>query len=43
MVGPRQVGKTSVLERTFASHAYVSLGVAARADLPSPQPASPRA
>jgi hypothetical protein len=38
MTGPRQVGKTSVLERTFASHTYVSLDVAAHAEMAETRP-----
>ncbi len=38
VVGPRQVGKTSVLERTFASHTYVSLDVAAHAEMAETRP-----
>jgi len=32
LVGPRQVGKTSLLERIFPEHRYVSLDVAANAE-----------
>lgn len=38
VVGPRQVGKTSVLERTFPGHAYVSLDVAAHAEMAETRP-----
>jgi predicted AAA+ superfamily ATPase len=38
MVGPRQVGKTSVLERSFTSHSYVSLDVAAHAEMAETRP-----
>ena len=38
VVGPRQVGKTSVIERTFASFAYVSLDVAANAEMAETRP-----
>jgi len=38
MVGPRQVGKTSVLERTFADFEYVSLDVAANAEMAETRP-----
>ncbi|MFZ5770565.1 MAG: AAA family ATPase, partial [Thermodesulfobacteriota bacterium] len=38
MVGPRQVGKTSVLERCFPSHSYVSLDVAAHAEMAETRP-----
>ncbi len=39
VVGPRQVGKTSLVERVFASHSYVSLDVAALAELAETRPA----
>lgn len=38
VVGPRQVGKTSVIERTFASLDYVSLDVAANAEMAETRP-----
>ncbi len=38
MVGPRQVGKTSVLERTFADIEYISLDVAAHAEMAETRP-----
>jgi len=38
VVGPRQVGKTSVIERTFASFDYVSLDVAANAEMAETRP-----
>ena len=38
LVGPRQVGKTSVLERTFSSYSYVSLDVAANAEMAETRP-----
>jgi hypothetical protein len=38
LVGPRQVGKTSVLERTFPSYRYVSLDVAAHAEMAETRP-----
>ncbi len=38
LVGPRQVGKTSVLERTFTSRTYVSLDVAAHAEMAETRP-----
>jgi predicted AAA+ superfamily ATPase len=38
LVGPRQVGKTSVLERTFAGHDYVALDVAANAEMAETRP-----
>ena len=38
VVGPRQVGKTSVIERTFASLDYVSLDVSANAEMAETRP-----
>jgi predicted AAA+ superfamily ATPase len=38
LVGPRQVGKTSILERTFSSHTYISLDVAAYAEMAETRP-----
>jgi predicted AAA+ superfamily ATPase len=38
LIGPRQVGKTSVLERTFPEYAYVSLDVAANAEMAETRP-----
>ena len=40
LVGPRQVGKTSVIERTFTSagYSYVSLDVAANAEMAETRP-----
>lgn len=38
VVGPRQVGKTSVIERTFPSLDYVSLDVAANAEMAETRP-----
>ena len=38
LVGPRQVGKTSVLERTFSSYSYVSLDMAAQAEMAETRP-----
>lgn len=38
VVGPRQVGKTSVIERTFANYRYVSLDVAANAEMAETRP-----
>jgi len=38
LVGPRQVGKTSILERTFPGYAYVSLDVAANAEVAETRP-----
>lgn len=38
VIGPRQVGKTSVLERAFASLDYVSLDVAANAEMAETRP-----
>lgn len=38
LVGPRQVGKTSLLERTFPEHRYVSLDVAANAEAAETRP-----
>jgi predicted AAA+ superfamily ATPase len=32
LIGPRQVGKTSLLERTFPNNVYVSLDVATNAE-----------
>lgn len=37
--GPRQVGKTSVLERTFSDLPYVSLDIAANAEMAETRPA----
>lgn len=39
VVGPRQVGKTSLLERVFPSFTYVSLDVAANAEMAETRPA----
>lgn len=38
VVGPRQVGKTSVIERTFPSLDYISLDVAANAEMAETRP-----
>ncbi len=38
LVGPRQVGKTSLLERVFSSYRYVSLDVAANAEAAETRP-----
>lgn len=38
LTGPRQVGKTSVLERTFAECSYVSLDTAANAEMADTRP-----
>ncbi len=38
LVGPRQVGKTSLLERTFKEYRYVSLDVAANAEAAETRP-----
>jgi len=38
LVGPRQVGKTSVLERTFPDYEYISLDVAANAEMAETRP-----
>ena len=38
LVGPRQVGKTSVLERTFKDYSYISLDVAAHAEMAETRP-----
>lgn len=38
LVGPRQVGKTSVLERAFPDYEYVSLDVAANAEMAETRP-----
>lgn len=38
LVGPRQVGKTSVLERSFPSYSYVSLDMAAHAEMAETRP-----
>jgi predicted AAA+ superfamily ATPase len=38
LVGPRQVGKTSVLERTFGSLNYVSLDMTAHAEMAETRP-----
>lgn len=38
LVGPRQVGKTTTLERVFPDHAYVSLDVAANAETAETRP-----
>lgn len=38
VVGPRQVGKTSVIERTFASYRYVSLDVSTNAEMAETRP-----
>jgi uncharacterized protein len=38
LVGPRQVGKTSTLERLFPNHGYVSLDVAANAEAAETRP-----
>ncbi len=39
LVGPRQVGKTSLVERTFPDHSYLSLDVAAHAEMAETRPA----
>jgi hypothetical protein len=39
LVGPRQVGKTSVLERTFPGYHYVSLDAASLAEMAETRPA----
>lgn len=39
LVGPRQVGKTSLLERTFPEFRYVSLDVASMAEMAETRPA----
>ena len=39
LVGPRQVGKTSLLERTFPAHRYVSLDLASNAESAETRPA----
>jgi uncharacterized protein len=38
LAGPRQVGKTSVLERTFPGYTYLSLDVAAHAEMAETRP-----
>ncbi len=38
LVGPRQVGKTSILERTFPDYGYVSLDVATNAEAAETRP-----
>jgi hypothetical protein len=38
LVGPRQVGKTSILERLFPDYSYVSLDVAANAEAAETRP-----
>ncbi|MBS3780091.1 MAG: AAA family ATPase, partial [Desulfovermiculus sp.] len=38
LVGPRQVGKTSLLERVFPEYAYVSLDVAVQAEAAETRP-----
>jgi hypothetical protein len=38
LVGPRQVGKTSILEQTFPDYAYVSLDVASNAEVAETRP-----
>lgn len=38
LIGPRQVGKTSLLERVFADFRYVALDVAANAELAETRP-----
>ena len=38
LVGPRQVGKTSILERVFSGYRYVSLDVAAHAEAAETRP-----
>ena len=38
LVGPRQVGKTTLLERIFPDHVYVSLDVAANAEAAETRP-----
>jgi len=38
VVGPRQVGKTSLVERTFPEHDYCSLDVAAHAEMAESRP-----
>lgn len=38
VVGPRQVGKASMIERTFASLDYASLNVAANAEMAETRP-----
>ena len=39
LTGPRQVGKTSLLERLFPEHRYVSLDVASNAEMAETRPA----
>ena len=39
LVGPRQVGKTSLLERTFPGHGYVPLDLASNAEMAETRPA----
>jgi len=38
LIGPRQVGKTSLLEKTFPNHVYVSLDVATNAEAAETRP-----
>jgi len=38
LIGPRQVGKTSILERIFSTYRYVSLDVAANAEAAETRP-----
>lgn len=38
LIGPRQVGKTSILERTFPEHSYVSLDVGTHTESADTQP-----
>jgi hypothetical protein len=38
LIGPRQVGKTSILERSFADHAYVSLDAGTLAESAETRP-----
>ncbi len=39
LVGPRQVGKTALLERTFADYTYVPLDLAGHAEMAETRPA----
>ena len=38
LIGPRQVGKTSILERIFSTYRYVSLDLAANAEAAETRP-----
>ncbi len=38
LIGPRQVGKTAVIERTFPDYGYVSLDVASNAEMAETRP-----